>query len=45
LIGFSGVLELLALLAWAAVLWKGLVGSRIETHDGTPRSVTVGDAR
>jgi hypothetical protein len=28
LIGISGVLEFLALLAWAAVLWRGLVGRR-----------------
>src|SRR5262249_54573476 len=45
LIGVSGVLELLALLAWAVVLSKGLLGARGQSTDGTSRPIAVGDIR
>jgi len=45
LIGLSGVLELIALLAWAIVLWKGLVGARLPDLDPTSRPVAVGGER
>jgi len=38
-IGVSGVLELIALLLWVAVLWRGLLGQvprRVEIPVGTP---------